>query len=102
MLRIYDNNPNLILDIDLPSWNDQGVWFYNGVPFNGIIIYRDENEQTYGEDEFKDGMRNGRQVEYWNNGKIKEEYFEKESIYFGSYKRWDENGNWIRTIIDLE
>lgn len=114
LLRIYDNNPNLVLDIDLPSWNDQGVWLYNGVPFNGIIIYRDENEQIYGEDEFKHGMRDGRQVEYWNTGNIKEEYFEKESIYVGSFKRWDkhgnlvfheeydEHGNWIKTILDLK
>lgn len=114
MLRIDYDNPNLILDIDLPSWNDQGVWLYNGRPFNGIIIYKDENGQIYGEDEFKDGMRNGKQLEYWENGNIKEEYFEREGMYVGTYKRWDEQGNlvfheendefgnWKRTILDLE
>jgi antitoxin component YwqK of YwqJK toxin-antitoxin module len=114
MIKIYDNDSNLILDLDLPSWGDQGIWLYNGLPFTGIIMYRDDNDQVYGEDEYKEGMRNGRQVEYWENGNLKEEYFEKEGVYIGSFKCWneqgvlvfheenDELGNWKRTILDLE
>lgn len=114
MIKIYDNDPKLSLDLDLPSYGGQGVWLFDGKPFNGIIIYINENKKIYAEEQLKDGMRNGRQLEYWENGKFKEEYFEKEGLYISSYKRWsedgtlvfheenDEFGNWKETIIDIE
>lgn len=34
----------------------------------------------------------GRQVEYWPNGKLKEECFQKYDYYVGSFKLWNEQG----------
>lgn len=65
-------------------------------------------EAEYG---YKDGIFDGRQAEYWDNGKLKEEYFQKYDFHIGSFKRWDENGqlishqefdefgNWVKTIL---
>ena len=110
MLRIEYSNPNLTLRDRPTNWGG-GVWLYNGQPFTGIIVYKDTNGQLEGESEFKDGILNGRQVEYWENGNLKEEYFQKYDYYIGSFKRWneqgelishqefDENGDYIKTIV---
>ena len=74
MLRIDYNSSNLILRDRPTNWGG-GVWLYNGQPFTGIKVYKDEMGQLEAESEFKDGILSGRQVEYWPNGNKKEEYF---------------------------
>lgn len=86
------------------------VYNYKGKPFTGIIEHY-MNSKLVGEEEFTDGHIGGVQRKYYNNGQIKEEYFQ----YFGKldthFKEWDKEGNlthysiWkedkrIETIID--
>lgn len=78
------------------------------------MIYRDEDGKIFAESEYKDGILEGRQVEYWSNGNLQEECFQKYDYYVGSFKLWneqgvlishqefDEFGNWIKTIVQLE
>lgn len=92
MLRIEINDPNLILD-DMPTNWGEGVFHYNGELFEGIMYeYFPNSTQLSSESEYKEGIADGRQVEYYPNGKIKEEYFEKYATFYGSFKSWDEQG----------
>lgn len=111
MLRIDYDDQNLTLRDKPTNWGES-VWLYSGQPFTGIKVYKDANGQLEGESEFKDGILYGRQVEYWENGNLKEEYFQKYDYYVGSFKLWDnqgvlishqefdEFGNWKETIIE--
>ncbi|NLN32896.1 MAG: hypothetical protein GX159_04795 [Flavobacteriaceae bacterium] len=111
MIRIEYNDPNLTLRDRPTNWGG-GVKLYNGVPFTGIIFYKSPNSnQLLNESEYKEGILEGRQVEYWENGNLKEEYFQKYDYNIRSFKRWneqgelishqvfDENGNYVETII---
>ena len=111
MIRIEYNDPNLTLR-DIPTNWGGGVKLYNGIPFTGIIFYKSPNsDQLLNESEYKEGVLEGKQVEYWGNGNLKEEYFQKYDYNIGSFKRWneqgelishqvfDENGNYVKTII---
>lgn len=95
MTRIEYNNQNLTLRDKPTNWGG-GVWLYHGEPFTGIIYFIFPNtNQLSGESEFKDGILDGRQAEYWENGNIKEECFQKYDYYIGSFKRWNEQGELI-------
>lgn len=109
-MKIEHNDSNLILRDEPTNWGG-GVYLYNGFPFTGIICYRFSDNTLAGESEYKNGILDGRQVEYWQNGKLKEECFQKYDYYIRSFKRWDDNGilishqefdqngNWIKTLI---
>ena len=113
ILPIEYNNPNFILRFNPTSWTE-AYWFYNGQIFTGIMNYANTNLGLYGESEFKDGVLNGRQVEYWRSLFIKTEFFQKDDYCIGSFKRWneegllisheefDESGNYIKTIVGIE
>jgi len=45
----------------------EAVYLYNGFPFTGIICYRLSDNTLAGESEYKNGILDGRQVEYWQN-----------------------------------
>jgi len=94
-MRIDINDLNLDLRDSPTNWGD-GVWLYNGYPFTGIIYecYPNSN-QLLSESEHKDGIIDGRQVEYWPNGKLKEEYFQKYDYIVGFFKNWNEEGELI-------
>mgnify|MGYP003456261602 CR=1 FL=1 len=110
MLRIEESNPNLTYRNRPTNWGG-GVRLYNGQPFTGILVYRDEDGKIFAESEYKDGIPDGRQIDYWPNGNFQEECFQKYDYYIGSYKRWndqgvlishqefDEFGNWKKTIL---
>ena len=110
MLRVEDNDPNMTLDNRPTNWGG-GVWLYNAEPFTGIEVFRNEEGVIFAECEHKDGILDGRQVEYWPNGNLKEEYFQKYDYHIGAFKRWneqgilishqefDELGNWKKTIL---
>jgi antitoxin component YwqK of YwqJK toxin-antitoxin module len=92
MIRIDINDPNLTLRDRPTNWGT-GVWLYNGVLFTGIVYeYFPNTTQFSSESEYVDGILDGRQVEYWPNGKIKDEYFEKYDGVYGSFKEWNEQG----------
>ncbi len=109
--RINIEDPNFTLD-DLPTNWGGGVNRYNGELFEGIVFeYYPNTVQLYAESEYKEGVLNGRQVEYWSNGQLKLEYFKKYDFFYGHFREWDEQGvlishqefdnfgNRIRTII---
>jgi antitoxin component YwqK of YwqJK toxin-antitoxin module len=111
MMRLEYNNPNLTLRNKSTNWGG-GVKLYNGEPFTGIIYYNyPGTNQLSAEYEYKDGIFDGRQADYWPNGQLKEEYFQKFDYQVDSFKRWneqgelishqefDEFGNWIKTIL---
>ena len=112
MLRIDYDDPNLSLRDTPTNWG-RGVWLYNGQPFTGIKVFKDQNGQLEAESEYKDGIPDGRQVEYWPNGHLKEECFQKYDYYIGSFKIWDDQGvlishqefdefgNWKKTLVQL-
>jgi antitoxin component YwqK of YwqJK toxin-antitoxin module len=111
MLRLEYNDSNLTLRNKSTNWGG-GVWLYKGIPFTGTVcFYYPGTTQLSGESEHKDGIVDGRQADYWPNGQLKEEYFQKIDYHVGSFKRWDEQGNllshqendefgdWIKTIL---
>jgi antitoxin component YwqK of YwqJK toxin-antitoxin module len=96
MIRININDSNIELRDRPTNWGE-GVWLYNGMPFTGIMFeYFPTTTQLSSESEFKEGILNGRQVEYWPNGKIKSEYFERYTAFYGSFKEWNEQGILIK------
>jgi antitoxin component YwqK of YwqJK toxin-antitoxin module len=111
MIRIDTNDVNITLR-DIPTNWGAGVWLYNGELFTGIMYeYFPTTNQLCSEVELKEGILDGRQVEYWPNGKLKIEHFEKYDTIYGTFKKWDEqgilisyveydnNGNLIKKII---
>ena len=111
MIRIETDDPNLILRDRPTNWGG-GVWLYNGIPFTGIEYeYFPNTTQLSSESEYKDGIFDGRQVEYWPNGNIKQEYYAKYDYFVGLFKEWneqgvlishqeyDQNGNLIKVVI---
>ena len=92
MIRIETDDPNLTLD-DMPTNWGGGVWLYNGIPFTGIVYeYLPNTNQLWSEVEHKDGIPDGRQVEYYSNGSKKEEYYQKYDHIINFYKIWNEQG----------
>lgn len=111
MLRVEYNDPDLTLRNRPTNWGG-GVYLYKGQPFTGVKTFHNAaTNNLEAEYEYKDGIFDGRQAEYWDNGSLKEEYFQKYDYHIGSFKRWDENGhlisyqendqfcNWIKTIL---
>lgn len=50
------------------------------------------NNQLMEYREFSNGMKNGKQIAYWDNGKKRFEYTAKNDAYEGVLKEWDYNG----------
>ena len=50
------------------------------------------NKQLMEYREYRNEMKNGRQVAYWNNGNKRFEYTAKNDTYEGELKEWDYNG----------
>ncbi|HZW62098.1 MAG TPA: hypothetical protein VFF15_00480 [Flavobacteriaceae bacterium] len=92
MDRIDINDPNLTLDLKPTNWGG-GISLYNGIPFTGIIEeYFNGTSQLLSEGEYRDGVIHGRQVEYFLNGQIETEYYEKYGGFYGAKKYWNEQG----------
>jgi antitoxin component YwqK of YwqJK toxin-antitoxin module len=111
MIRIDINDSNFVLRDTPTNWGG-GFWYYNGIPFTGITYeYYPNTTQLSSESEFKNGILDGRQLEYWPNGQIKVEFFQMFDYHHGSFKEWnaqgelishqefDEFGNWVKTIL---
>lgn len=92
MIRVDIKDPNFTIDGTPTDWG-AGVCRYNGELFEGILYeYFPNTTQLSSESEYKDGIPDGRQVDYWPNGKIKCEMFEKYEDIYGSFKKWNEQG----------
>jgi len=111
MLRIEYNDPDLELGDRPTNWGGV-VYLYKGHPFTGVKMFHNQNtNKLEAEYEYKEGIFDGRQAEYWPDGKLKEEYFQKYDYHVGSFKRWDEDGkllshqendqfgNWVKTVL---
>lgn len=111
MLRIEYNDPSLVLGDRTTDWGS-GIYFLNGNLFTGVKTFHNKITQVLeAEYEYKDGVFDGRQAEYWSNGNLKEEYFQKYDYNIGAFKRWNEQGNlisyqefdqfgnWVKTIL---
>ena len=61
--------------------------------FTGIIEeYFEGTTQLLYEGEHRQGIVHGRQVEYFSNGQIKIETFERYDGFYGTRKEWNEQG----------
>lgn len=97
MIRINFNDNNI--EIKHPDAGGGMCYFYQGKAFTGVFEEFYSNGNLIGEITVVDGSVNGRQTQYYDNGQIKQEYFEKFNAMYGSYKHWDESGNLILYII---
>lgn len=73
------------------------IYKYNGKPFTGFIIeYFPQNlEVIESEIEYQNGYQDGYEREFYENGKLKNEFHCKNNMLDGVSKRWDEEGNLI-------
>ena len=75
---------------DRPTNWGGGVWLYNGIPFTGIEYeYFPNTTQLSSESEYKDGIFDGRQVEYWPNGNLTKELKDEDDEYMRLVKTFD-------------
>ncbi len=99
MTRINDKDVDKLLEfVDVDNAGGC-VFHYQGKPFNGIIESFYDNGNRMDEAEYTDGHVGGVQREYFENGKLRLEYY----MYFakpeGDWKEWDENGTLTRHIV---
>jgi len=74
------------------------IYIYKGKPFTGIIVdYFFNSEIVAGETEYINGYQEGVDREYYESGKIKNEFNSKNNKLHGVCKKWDEEGNLIST-----
>ena len=60
-----------------------------------LVVYKKTypNKQLMEYREFRNGMKNGKQITYWDNGKKRFDFVAKNDAYEGELKEWDYNGN---------
>jgi antitoxin component YwqK of YwqJK toxin-antitoxin module len=69
---------------------------YKGKPFTGFIIYNYFKSGTIAaEIEYTNGYQEGVEREFYENGKMKNEFHTKNNMLDGVTKCWDEDGNLI-------
>jgi antitoxin component YwqK of YwqJK toxin-antitoxin module len=59
-----------------------------------LVIYKKfyPNKHLMEYREFRNNMKNGKQIAYWDNGNQRFEYVAKDDAYEGELKEWDYNG----------
>jgi antitoxin component YwqK of YwqJK toxin-antitoxin module len=60
-----------------------------------LVVYKKfyNNNQLMEYREFRNDMKNGKQITYWDNGNKRLEYWAKNDVCEGELKEWDYNGN---------
>jgi antitoxin component YwqK of YwqJK toxin-antitoxin module len=63
--------------------------------FGELVVYKKyyNNKQLMEYREFRNGMKNGKQIAYWDNGKKRFQFEAVNDTYEGVLKEWDYNGN---------
>lgn len=63
--------------------------------FGELVVYKKyyNNKQLMEYREFRNGMKNGKQIAYWDNGKKRFQFEAVNDTYEGALKEWDYNGN---------
>jgi len=66
----------------------------NEQPMGKLVIYKKyySNKQLMEYREFRNDMKNGKQIAYWDNGKKRFEFVAANDAYEGELKEWDYNG----------
>jgi antitoxin component YwqK of YwqJK toxin-antitoxin module len=72
--------------------NRQGVLFYSGKPFKGIVIDKYPNNQLALKNSYLNGLMVGKQEKWYPNGSKMEVRFYKENRKSGEHHGWWENG----------
>lgn len=95
---------SLVVTIDLLQSDgfDAGggeIYKYQNQPFTGILIEYYENGNVLGEEEFKNGHREGVQRTYFQNNQKEEEFYIKYNRLDGIFRRWDISGKLLRETI---
>jgi len=72
------------------------IYHYQGKPFTGLMM------EYYGKELFRElgyvnGYQEGIERVFYDNGKIKHEFYLKNNKLHGECKQWDEEGNLIST-----
>lgn len=68
---------------------------YNNEQVDGkVFIFKKyySNKQLMEYREYKNDMKNGKQIAYWDNGNKRFEFFAKNDAYEGELKEWDYHG----------
>lgn len=68
------------------------TYLYNGQPFTGIIEYYFSSGNLEGEEEYVDSHKHGRQVSYYENGQIEEDYYQRFNYFYGISRTYYESG----------
>ncbi|MBD8082416.1 toxin-antitoxin system YwqK family antitoxin [Chryseobacterium caseinilyticum] len=92
MIRIDDKDVEKILEFAGIDNAGGPIYRYQGYPFNGIIESFYSSGKLQDEAEYTDGHLGGVQREYYENGKIREEYYKYFAKPHGHWKEWDEDG----------
>lgn len=84
-------------EVEIESIDGGGGVFYNhkGKRFTATIVEYNEQNILISELEVFKGHVHGRVASYYENGQIKEEYFEKYNKLYGMHREWDKDGNLI-------
>lgn len=90
MIKVSYDDPNL--DGGIPDAGGGATFFYRGEPFTGIIQYFYPTGELEAEDEFVDSHKNGHHIEWYKDGKVRDEYYERYNNYYGELKRYNEQG----------
>jgi antitoxin component YwqK of YwqJK toxin-antitoxin module len=95
-LEINDKDVDDVLDFRGCDNAGGPIYYYNNLPFTGVIRSYYDDGKIQDDVEYLDGHIGGLCRKFYANGQIKEECFQ----YFGRldkhFKMWDENGNLIR------
>lgn len=71
MIRVHINDPDFTFD-DMPTNWGAGVCRYKGELLEGILYdFFSNTNQLASESEYKEGIPNSKQIEYWQTGKLK-------------------------------
>ena len=84
-VNIYEEDEN----------NDVSKWYLNGKLFSGICFEKEPNSQYNYEREFENGIQNGPEIKFYENGNIKEEISYKLGIKDGYHKYYSLEGNLV-------
>lgn len=89
MIRIEYGNPNL--DLAPPNAGGGGGWLYYEKPFTGVLVEYKEGI-LISESEYIDTYKHGKQAEYYDNGQLKQEYYEKFNGFYKTFKYYNKQG----------
>ena len=80
------------LSDDINFSEDDKLYYYNEKPVTGFVYKFHQNGNVLSKDEFKNGIKEGKRVVYWNNGNKKIQYTRDINGIERDKKYWTLNG----------